>query len=156
MTLLLVSDEGLERSACLLMAEAIEHQGQRCITAGPPLQGNQPLGTPSPQLCIDLQDLPGEVKQAQQRADTDRPGHQHFKKHGFEARSRPSMARPFSADVIQTHWLVIRFRDPGLQQQPEAPGRIGQLHLQIIMSGDPRWQRPVLKKRDRVPVKTSA
>ena len=58
MTLLLVSDEGLERSACLLMAEAIEDQGQRCITAGPPLQGNQPLGTPSPQLCIDLQDLP--------------------------------------------------------------------------------------------------
>ena len=58
MTFLLVSDGGLERSACVLMAEALEHQGQRCITAGPPLQGQQPLATPSQQLCVDLQDLP--------------------------------------------------------------------------------------------------
>ena len=35
MTLLLVSDGGLERSACGLMAEALDQQGQRCITAGP-------------------------------------------------------------------------------------------------------------------------
>ena len=58
MTLLLVSDGGLERSACVLMAEALEHQGQRCITAGPPLQGHQPLATPAaPQLSIALQQL---------------------------------------------------------------------------------------------------
>ena len=57
MTLLLVSDGGLERSACLLMAEALEQQGQRCITAGPPLQGHQPLATPAPQLSIDLVQL---------------------------------------------------------------------------------------------------
>ena len=58
MTLLLVSDGGLERSACLLMAEALEHQGQRCITAGPKLHGHQPLATPAQQLNIDLQHLP--------------------------------------------------------------------------------------------------
>ena len=58
MTLLLVSNGGLERSACLLMAEALEHRGERCITAGPPLQGHQPLATPAQQLSIDLQDLP--------------------------------------------------------------------------------------------------
>ena len=58
MTLLLVSDGGLERSACLLMAEALEQQGQRCITAGPPLQGHQPLATPAAQLEIALQHLP--------------------------------------------------------------------------------------------------
>ena len=34
MTLLLVSDGGLERSACGLMAEALDQQGQRCITRG--------------------------------------------------------------------------------------------------------------------------
>ena len=50
MTLLLVSDGGLERSACVLMAEALHQQGQHCITAGPPLQGHQPLATPEPQL----------------------------------------------------------------------------------------------------------
>ena len=58
MTLLLVSDGGLERYACLRMAEALEDQGQRCITAGPPLQGYQPLATPAPQLIIDLAQLP--------------------------------------------------------------------------------------------------
>ncbi|MCB4393480.1 hypothetical protein FZZ91_10455 [Synechococcus sp. HB1133] len=58
MTLLLVSDGGLERSACLLMAEALEHQGQSCITAGPKLHGHQPLATPAQQLNIDLQHLP--------------------------------------------------------------------------------------------------
>ena len=42
MTLLLVSDGGLERSACSLMAEALKQQGQHCITAGPPLNGYQP------------------------------------------------------------------------------------------------------------------
>ena len=57
MTLLLVSDKGLERSACLLMAEALEHQGQRCITAGPKLQGHQPLAIPPQQLNIELQHL---------------------------------------------------------------------------------------------------
>ena len=57
MTLLLFSDRGLERSACLLMAEALEQHGQRCITAGPPLQGHQPLATPAPQLSIDLEQL---------------------------------------------------------------------------------------------------
>ena len=57
MTLLLFSDGGLERSACLLMAEALEQHGQRCITAGPPLQGHQPLATPAPQLSIDLEQL---------------------------------------------------------------------------------------------------
>ena len=50
MTLLLVSDGGLERSACGLMAEALDQQGQRCITAGPALQGHQPLATPGPLL----------------------------------------------------------------------------------------------------------
>ena len=58
MTLLLVSNGGLERSACLLMAEALEHRGLRCITAGPPLQGHQPVATPAPQLSIELKDLP--------------------------------------------------------------------------------------------------
>ena len=58
MTLLLVSDGGLERSACLLMAEALEQQGQRCITAGPALRGHQPLATAAPQLNIDLAQLP--------------------------------------------------------------------------------------------------
>ena len=57
MTLLLVSDGGLERSACLLMAEALEQQGQHCITAGTPLKGHQPLATPEPQLRIDLAQL---------------------------------------------------------------------------------------------------
>ena len=57
MTLLLVSDGGLGRSACMLMAEALEHLGQRCITAGPPLHGHQPLSTPAPQLSIELQQL---------------------------------------------------------------------------------------------------
>ena len=57
MTLLLFSDGGLERSACLLMADALEQHGQRCITAGPPLQGHQPLATPAPQLSIDLEQL---------------------------------------------------------------------------------------------------
>ena len=57
MTLLLVSDGGLERSACLLMAEALEQQGQRCITAGPKLQGHQPLAIPPQQLNIELQHL---------------------------------------------------------------------------------------------------
>ena len=57
MTLLLVSDGGLERSACLLMAEALEQQGQHCITAGTPLKGHQPLATPEPQLSIDLAQL---------------------------------------------------------------------------------------------------
>ena len=57
MTLLLVSDGGLERSACLLMAEALEQQGERCITAGPPLEGHQPLATSAPQLNIDLAQL---------------------------------------------------------------------------------------------------
>ena len=57
MTLLLVSDGGLERSACVLMAEALHQQGQQCITAGPPLQGHQPLATPEPQLSIDVQQL---------------------------------------------------------------------------------------------------
>ncbi len=57
MTLLLVSDGGLERSACGLMAEALEQQGQRCITAGPELQGHQPLATPAAQLEITLQQL---------------------------------------------------------------------------------------------------
>ena len=57
MTLLLVSDGGLERSACLLMAEALEQQGQRCITAGPTLQGHQPLAIPPQQLNIELQHL---------------------------------------------------------------------------------------------------
>ena len=59
MTLLLVSDGGLERSACSLMAEALKQQGQHCITAGPPLQGQQPLSTPAPELCLELQHLPG-------------------------------------------------------------------------------------------------
>ena len=58
MTLLLVSDGGLERSACLLMAEALEHQGERCITAGPWLHGHQPLASVAPQLTIDLGQLP--------------------------------------------------------------------------------------------------
>ena len=57
MNLLLVSDGGLERYACLRMAEALEDQGQRCITAGPPLQENQPLATPAPQLSVDLAQL---------------------------------------------------------------------------------------------------
>ena len=57
MTLLLVSDGGLERSACLLMAEALEQQGQQCITTGTPLKGHQPLATPEPQLSIDLAHL---------------------------------------------------------------------------------------------------
>ena len=57
MTLLLVSDGGLERSACLLMAEALEQQGQHCITAGTPLKGHQPLATPEPQLSINLAQL---------------------------------------------------------------------------------------------------
>lgn len=57
MTLLLVSDGGLERSACGLMAEALDQQGQRCITAGPALQGHQPLATPAAQLGITLQQL---------------------------------------------------------------------------------------------------
>ena len=57
MTLLLVSDGGLERSACLLMAEALEQQGQRCITAGPTLQGHEPLPTAAPQLNIEVQQL---------------------------------------------------------------------------------------------------
>ena len=43
MTFLLISDGVLEHSACWLMAEALEQQGLRCITAGPPLQGHQPL-----------------------------------------------------------------------------------------------------------------
>ena len=55
MTLLLVSDGGLERSACVLMAEALGKQGQHCITAGPPLNGYQPLATPAPQLSIAVQ-----------------------------------------------------------------------------------------------------
>ena len=58
MTLLLVSDGALERSACWQMAQALEQQGQRCITAGPALQGHQPLATPAPQLTIALQQLP--------------------------------------------------------------------------------------------------
>jgi len=58
MTLLLVSDGGLERSACSLMAEALEQQGQHCITAGTPLKGHQPLATPAPQLSTDLAQLP--------------------------------------------------------------------------------------------------
>ena len=57
MTLLLVSDGGLERSACVLMAEALGKQGQHCITAGPPLNGYQPLATPAPQLSIAVQQL---------------------------------------------------------------------------------------------------
>ena len=57
MTLLLVSDGGLERSACLLMAEALEQHGQRCITAGPPLEEHQPLATPAPELNIEVQQL---------------------------------------------------------------------------------------------------
>lgn len=57
MTLLLVSDGGLERSACVLMAEVLHQQGQHCITAGPPLQGHQPLATPAPHLSIDVQQL---------------------------------------------------------------------------------------------------
>ena len=57
MTLLLVSDGGLERSACLLMAEALEQQGERCITAGPTLQGHEPLPTDAPQLNIEVQQL---------------------------------------------------------------------------------------------------
>ena len=57
MTLLLISDGGLERSACLLMAEALEQQGERCITAGPPLEGHQPLATTAPQLNIEVQQL---------------------------------------------------------------------------------------------------
>ena len=57
MTLLLVSDGGLERSACSLMAEALEQQGQHCITAGTPLKGHQPLATPEPQLSINLVQL---------------------------------------------------------------------------------------------------
>ena len=58
MTLLLVSDGALERSACWQMAQALDQQGQRCITAGPALQGHQPLATPAPQLTIALQQLP--------------------------------------------------------------------------------------------------
>ena len=58
MTLLLVSDGGLERSACWLMAEALDQQGQRCLTAGPPLHGHQPVATPAAQLEIALQHLP--------------------------------------------------------------------------------------------------
>ena len=57
MTLLLVSDGGLERSACSLMAEALEQQGERCITAGPTLQGHEPLPTAAPQLNIEVQQL---------------------------------------------------------------------------------------------------
>ena len=57
MTLLLISDGGLERSACLLMAEALEQQGEPCITAGPPLEGDQPLTTAAPQLNIEVQQL---------------------------------------------------------------------------------------------------
>jgi len=57
MTLLLVSDGGLERSACVLMAKALHHQGQRCITAGPPLQGHQPVATAAPQLTIEVEQL---------------------------------------------------------------------------------------------------
>ena len=57
MTLLLVSDGGLERSACLLMAEALEQQGERCITAGPTLQGHEPLPTAAPQLNIEVEQL---------------------------------------------------------------------------------------------------
>ena len=57
MTLLLVSDGGLERSACLQMAEALEQQGERCITAGPPLEGHQPLATTATQLNIEVQQL---------------------------------------------------------------------------------------------------
>ena len=57
MTLLLVSDGGLERSACLQMAEALEQQGERCITAGPTLQGHEPLPTAAPQLNIEVQQL---------------------------------------------------------------------------------------------------
>ena len=58
MTFLLISDGVLEHSACWLMAETLEQQGLRCITAGPPLQGHQPLTTPAPQLSIDLAQLP--------------------------------------------------------------------------------------------------
>ena len=58
MTFLLISDGGMEHSACLLMAEALQHQGQRCITAGTPLLGHQPLDTHAPQLTIDLAQLP--------------------------------------------------------------------------------------------------
>ena len=57
MTLLLVSDGGLERSACLLMAKVLEQQGERCITAGPPLEGHQPLAIAAPQLNIEVQQL---------------------------------------------------------------------------------------------------
>ena len=57
MTLLLVSDGGLERSACLLMAEALEQHGEQCITAGPTLQGHEPLPTAAPQLNIEVQQL---------------------------------------------------------------------------------------------------
>ncbi len=57
MTLLLVSDGGLERSACVLIAQALDHQGLQCITAGPPLQGHQPLATATPQLSIEVQQL---------------------------------------------------------------------------------------------------
>ena len=57
MTLLLVSDGGLERSACVLMAEALERMGQRCITAGPKIQGHQPIATPEPDVSIEVQHL---------------------------------------------------------------------------------------------------
>jgi len=57
MTLLLVSDGGLERSACVLMAEALDHLGQRCITAGPKIQGHQPIATPEPDVSIEVQHL---------------------------------------------------------------------------------------------------
>ena len=57
MTLLLVSDGGLERSACSLMAEALEQTGRHRITAGTPLKGHQPLATPEPQLSINLAQL---------------------------------------------------------------------------------------------------
>ena len=59
MTLLLVSDGALERSACWQLAQALDQQGQCCITAGPARQGHQPLATPAPQLSLEIQQLPG-------------------------------------------------------------------------------------------------
>ena len=122
MTLLLVSDGGLERSACVLMAEALEQQGQRCITAGPATPGTPAPGHPCTAAEIDPAATGGTPPVG--------PGLRHWPvPAGPETGSalRPDLSRPLqrtrtdASDAVQRSPRAFGGGCPDPRSQP-APG----------------------------------
>lgn len=61
MTIVLISDGGLEQYSCQQLAEQLRGLGRRCLTVGPALMGRQPLPPCPPDLGVEsVQQLLGQ------------------------------------------------------------------------------------------------